>query len=1806
MIKGSMAINNQVDWDKLKVGTYLEYTAVPAEGTNGQYVISSQYSGTDSDQTVTAETINRWRILSVDRENGTVELLANTSTSQKVTLAGAQGYNNGVYLLNDLCNKLYGNSTFGATARNINEYDLVSKLASESTYKNYINTRADNSTYTFGEVISYTEHGAYPSQFTNDNSDTDNYIKALSKSRELIESGNATGGGYSSPISAKTADYTIEEWNPYFYDYADGNSITRDIIFYDDESHTLDFWLASRYVSTTESDQVLFGISRVSGIIIRFFFGGSSNWWSNSNSQSVRPVVTLPANYINTSVGNGTKVSPYLVSEVTNSEKTIVSFADTTLYNLMKTKLNGVARYTANDTNLRMELEASELAKVKSLNLSDTDFADISGLEKFTSLTELYLNNNSVSNLTPLSSLTNLKKLSVYGTDVYDISPVSNLTNLEELNLSRNDLWDGSFSKLSNLTKLKKLDISHNYITGISGISNLTNLEELNLFDNAITDFSQLSGLIKLEILNIAENNEASNSISGVNAIGNLTNLKELNFSYNNHANITQYLTNLTKLEVLDLTQNRLTNSNLSDLSGLTNLKELNLNDNDLSDISPLLGLSRLEYLNINNNDYSSLDGVWNNGLVWPNMTKLSIAYNNISSSSSGISNLIGLSNNKSLELNYEYITNTSSLPHVDGSGIRYVTYDDFGARCDGVYDDYIAIRNAHLFANEHGYEVRGTSGKTYHIFKYDEEPVTIKTNVDWKNANFIIHDEIIDSKKTRHQSIFKFTNSKTDEIIERWNVGWTINKNTKKISQLASLISELNNKGYKKYFVTVKNSNKRQFIRYGGDANSGYIQTDNFVMDSNCNLLNDVMWDFDTITYVRIIPIADQKSYIKNGSFTTNYISSKSEANYVRGNDYKQIYFLRNIYVYDTTNLEIRNITHNLSQDVVSGSYNGFIRIREGANVKLENIDLIERKTLGVGRSTYDLEINNVVNVLMRNINTTTYTERNRWGVTGTSYCKDFVVDNCTLNRVDAHEGVYNLTVKDSTVGYFGVEVVGAGKLLIDNSTLIAQSMLQFRSDYGSFWDGDVYIKDTTYKYDSKWSWYLLKIDISPIAANHNFGYPVKLPNIYMENITFDNANKPNENEMRIFALWDRSVAESTPASYWNDVIYLNGFKFSNSNVGDAKLTFSTLNLSGQSGNYLFTNMKFVHSNGVDLTHRLNLDNDVVVKKNVILSATKNTTAENEITIYKNNQVLVEKFKLTGAYNYSFTEDGRYKVVVDSTETTFNAKTGHKEFVFEIDSNAAEPDPDPEIVVVDPTSGESTPDDPIPTVTLVVEPTCNNQVYDATEKTIVNGSGTEYEFLDSITYTAIGDYTIRVRLKDKNNYKWKNSGSTDDLTLSCKITAPPTTPVTLVQEPSCKNQQYDGSEKYLLDSSGTEYTVSSNAHQIQPGTYVITVSLKDKDNYKWKNSNSTEDLKLSCKITEAQTPTVTKVTEPTCNNQEYDGTEKYLITGYGTEYTISNNARQTEIGTYIITISLKDKTLYKWKNSNSSDDLKLSCKITAPAEPTIVNVKEPTCNDQVYDGTEKLLVNGNGNEYSYSSNIIQKEVGIYTIIVTLKDKQRYRWEASNSASDLRLKCEIKAPNTEPGTPGGNTPSNPTPSNPTPSNPTPSNPTPSNPTPSNPTPSNPTPSGEKKKYTITEGGNQLYSLGNNITIKTDGELENFVEVKIDGVPLDKEYYEMGTDGVVIILKDSYLRGLQPSIYKVTIVFKDGEAETEFTVDNGITTVDPSTTDKPTKTEDEKKSNVLPIILVLIVAAGLIFVLFKFVFKRNNNNNGETQ
>ncbi len=145
-VKGQKIEGLFVPKSSLKVGDYVEYTP----DTASDYSIASNVSGYTSNQTISQDTSLKWRIMSVN-DDGTVDLVSDKPTSESISLSGAVGYNNAVYLLDEASSKLYSNSELGAEARNIKVEDYEKKL--NSAGKNAISNYNENgATIKYGET----------------------------------------------------------------------------------------------------------------------------------------------------------------------------------------------------------------------------------------------------------------------------------------------------------------------------------------------------------------------------------------------------------------------------------------------------------------------------------------------------------------------------------------------------------------------------------------------------------------------------------------------------------------------------------------------------------------------------------------------------------------------------------------------------------------------------------------------------------------------------------------------------------------------------------------------------------------------------------------------------------------------------------------------------------------------------------------------------------------------------------------------------------------------------------------------------------------------------------------------------------------------------------------------------------------------------------------------------------------------------------------------------------------------------------------------------------------------------------------------------------------------------------------------------------------------------------------------------------------------------------------------------------------------------------------------------------------------
>jgi hypothetical protein len=445
---------------------------------------------------------------------------------------------------------------------------------------------------------------------------------------------------------------------------------------------------------------------------------------------------------------------------------------------------------------------------------------------------------------------------------------------------------------------------------------------------------------------------------------------------------------------------------------------------------------------------------------------------------------------------NGELLINVSPKDVLKFKANGMVCYSDFGAMGDGKTDDTDAIAATHAFANQQGLPVKADEGATYYIGGKDRTAV-IMTDTDFSKAAFIIDDTEV---QNRNAHVFLVSSSLQPFKPEGIS---SLKKNQEKISISLPGAS----------LVTVTNSNVKRYIRFGANQNNGSPQMDIFIVDKDgkVDMNAPIIWDFDQITDISAFPIDETTLTITGGHFTT--IANRAESKYT--------YYSRGIAI-RRSNVLVTGLEHHITGEGDHGApYGGFINIRDCAYVTVRNTILtghLTYKTIGsagvtVSMGSYDLSLSRALNVSFINCTQTNdINDRKYWGILGSNYCKNLVYDNCTLSRFDAHMGVANATIRNSTLGHQGINAIGNGTFTVENSTIYGRNLINLRSDYGSTWQGEFFIRNCVFIPAGGRTTNASLIG-GFYSGQHDFGYTCSMPErITIENLRIDDSKHPDD----------------------------------------------------------------------------------------------------------------------------------------------------------------------------------------------------------------------------------------------------------------------------------------------------------------------------------------------------------------------------------------------------------------------------------------------------------------------------------------------------------------------------------------------------------------------------------------------------------------------------------------------------------------------------------------------------------------------
>lgn len=228
------------------------------------------------------------------------------------------------------------------------------------------------------------------------------------------------------------------------------------------------------------------------------------------------------------------------------------------------------------DNNLKKELNAilgkdidndlilkSDLESLTTLNISNKDISDLSGLENAINLTTLNISNNKIADISVVEKMTKLESIVAKNNEIENINSILNIESLVSVDFESNNI--NNIEAIENLPNLASINFKKNNITNekdVNIISNKDSLKSINISLN-----------IPNLVLNIGEGNSFNNVVDlyldystiGTINVSNANNLRTINAVYSEVENFN--LSNCNLVNTINLNYSEVDNIDVHDVS---------------------------------------------------------------------------------------------------------------------------------------------------------------------------------------------------------------------------------------------------------------------------------------------------------------------------------------------------------------------------------------------------------------------------------------------------------------------------------------------------------------------------------------------------------------------------------------------------------------------------------------------------------------------------------------------------------------------------------------------------------------------------------------------------------------------------------------------------------------------------------------------------------------------------------------------------------------------------------------------------------------------------------------------------------------------------------------------------------------------------------------------------------------------------------------------------------------------------------------------------------------------------------------
>lgn len=277
--------------------------------------------------------------------------------------------------------------------------------------------------------------------------------------------------------------------------------------------------------------------------------------------------------------------------------------------------------------------------------------------------------------------------------------------------------------------------------------------------------------------------------------------------------------------------------------------------------------------------------------------------------------------------------------------------------------------------------------------------------------------------------------------------------------------------------------------------------------------------------------------------------------------------------------------------------------------------------------------------------------------------------------------------------------------------------------------------------------------------------------------------------------------------------------------------------------------------------------------------------------------------------------------------------------------------------------------------------------VYDGEVHSLIVDENPAYTLSGDLVWTNASSYVVYAALNDVKNYVWDNQ-TTETVTLTYEVAKQ------VVAKPVFTTTYIYSGKAYALNVNELAgYSVSGTTRAVNAGQYSFTLTLTDENNRIWSDGES------SPYVVEWRISPIYVSLPSVAGTSRYTGSaQEALITADSVYCRVTNNVA-TVVGSYVATVSLIDKRNTLWANG-TSDDISVNWEI-APAVTEIPSAPE----NVLYNGIPQTAFIPIDSSYVVSGNV-QKDAGVYTITVTLRDKANYVW-SDGTTSDKTFEWKI-------------------------------------------------------------------------------------------------------------------------------------------------------------------------------------------------------